>query len=328
MLFGRHLARAACMILAAASLAMPAMAGAPKVVVTLKPVHALVARLLEGVTEPALIVQGSASPHTFTLKPSAAQAIQNADVFIRVSPEVEPFTIKVAEALPASVALVTLVDLPGMTLLDRRTGGTFEPHRHGDGDVHAPDHTADHDDDHDEEESRSGKDGHIWLDPENAKVAVAKLSEILASKSPENAGRIKTNAGRLIADIDVLKSELAREVAPIRDKPFIAFHDAYQYFEMRFGLRSAGSITISPDVQPSAKRLIEVRQKIAALEAVCVFAEPGFQPNLVAAVTEGTAARSGTLDPEGLTLEAGPDLYFELMHRLARGLKACLEPTS
>ena len=69
----------------------------------------------------------------------------------------------------------------------------------------------------------------------------------------------------------------------------MVFHDAYQYFEHRFGLTAVGSITVSPEVQPSAKRLTEIRRKIAALDARCVFAEPRFQPNLVNAVIEGTA---------------------------------------
>jgi zinc transport system substrate-binding protein len=91
-------------------------------------------------------------------------------------------------------------------------------------------------------------------------------------------------------------------------------------------LTVAGSVTVSPDVQPSALRLSEVRNKIAALGAVCVFAEPTFQPKLVAAVTEGTTARSGTLDPEGMALEPGSELYFELMQRLSANIKACLLP--
>jgi zinc transport system substrate-binding protein len=81
-------------------------------------------------------------------------------------------------------------------------------------------------------------------------------------------------------------------------------------------------------VQPSARRLTELRRNIRVLKAVCVFAEPLFQPNLVAAVTEGTEARSGTLDPAGTTLAPGADLYFALMRNLAAGLKSCLDPSS
>ena len=307
-------------VLAAAMFVSPVSAKTPKVAVTLKPVHALVAGLMEGIGEPLLIVNGAASPHTFSLKPSSARAIQEADVFIRVSPAVEPFTNKIIEALPESVARVTLAELPGIRLLDQRTGGTFEPHGH----EHEHAGHAGQDNHDDDDDAHGAKDGHIWLDPENAKAIVKGVAEVLAAKSPENADRIKTNSAALTARIAALEAEIKAELAPVKDKPFIVFHDATQYFERYFGLKAAGSITVSPEVQPGVKRLSAVRKKIAGLEAACVFAEPGFQPNLVAAVTEGTTARSGTLDPEGMTLTPGPEHYFELMRAMARSLKSCL----
>ncbi|MET1045293.1 MAG: zinc ABC transporter substrate-binding protein, partial [Hyphomicrobium sp.] len=132
----------------------------------------------------------------------------------------------------------------------------------------------------------------------------------------------------LDADLDALNGELSSELKGAHGKPFIVFHDATQYFERRFGLGAVGSITVSPDVPPSARRLTDVRSKISSLGAVCVFTEPSFQPNLVAAVTEGTHARSGTIDVEGQMLPPGPNLYFELMRGLARNLSSCLTAQS
>jgi zinc transport system substrate-binding protein len=238
------------------------------------------------------------------------RAINSADVFIRVSEGLEPFTRKVVSALPDSVRLVTLDETPGLKLLDQRTSGTFETHHHD-----AAEGT------HDE---RGGKDGHIWLDPDNAKAIVAYLANALSERSPADAAGLNANAAQLNAKIDALTAGIETETKPLKGKPFVVFHDAFQYFENRFGLDAVGSITVSPQVQPSAKRLTELRRKIRSLRAVCVFAEPLFQPNLVAAVTEGTDARSGTLDAEGMSLEPGADLYFELMANLAAGLKSCL----
>ncbi len=291
-------------------------ADVPRVVVTLKPVHALVAAVMAGVTEPTLVVDGSASPHTFTLKPSVARAINSADVFIRVSEQLEPFTRKVAEALPKSVTLITLADQKsGVKLLDQRTGSIFEQDEHTDQGDHGKHDGRDHEVQH---------DAHIWLDPANAKAIVEDVTKALEIKYPAHAETFRANATTLLAKIDALSSEIEKDLAPVKDKPFIVFHDAYQYFEKRFGLAAAGSVTWSPDQQPSAKRLTAVRKKIGELGAVCVFSEPGFQPKLINAVTEGTKARSGTLDPEGIALTPGPDLYFELMRGLAKSAVACL----
>ena len=288
-----------------------------KVVVTSKAIHSLVAAVMEGVAMPKLLIEGTASPHTFALKPSGASAINAADVFFRVSGNVEPFSEKISAALPASVMLVTLADTAGMTLLDRRTGATFEEHDDGDHDKHAG-----HGDDAD---AHGAKDGHVWLDPENAKLMTGKIASVLSEKDAAHAANYAANAAKLMMRIDALSAEIAAQTKPLVGRPFIVFHDAYQYFERRFGLQAAGSITVSPDVQPSAKRLTALRKKIGKLDAVCIFAEPLFQPKLVTAVTEGTKARAGTLDPEGASLDAGPELYFTLMRTMAANLVSCLK---
>jgi zinc transport system substrate-binding protein len=295
---------------------LPAFAAEPKVVVTLKPIHALVAQVMEGVGSPHLIVDGAASPHTFTLKPSGAKAINEADVFIRVSDTLEPFTNKVVEALPKTVKVISLIAAPGVTVLPQRHGDTFEKHEHHEA---GP---ADHDDD---DEKAGAKDGHIWLDPNNAKAIVAYVAKELSAVYPEHAAKLAANAAAATAKLEALTKDIEDQLSPYKGRPFIVFHDATQYFEAHFGLAAAGSVTITPDVQPSAKRLTAVRKKIADLAAVCVFAEPGFQPNLVAAVTEGSHARAGSLDPEGITLTAGPGLYAELIRAMARNMKSCFD---
>ena len=318
--------RSLSILLAAAALISATPAGAApgdlNVVVTIKPIHSLVTRLMEGIGTPTLLIKGAGSPHTFALKPSDVRAINAAGVFVRVSDTLEPFTRAIVKSLPGSVDVVTLAQAPGVRLLDRREGGTFEEHTHGHGQDGAEGGKHGADDD------ASAKDGHIWLDPDNAKAIVAYLAEVLSRHAPEQAAKIQANAVKLLADIDALAASIGAETASLKGKPFVVFHDAYQYFERRFDLDAVGSITVSPELQPSAKRLTELRHKIAALGAVCVFAEPWFQPNLVDAVTEGSHARSGTLDPEGSTLNPGAELYFELMRNLASGFKSCLEQPS
>ncbi len=307
--------RRACvwLFLAIAAATYPVRAENIDVVVTIKPIHSLVAQVMQGVAEPTLLVDGSSSPHSFSLKPSHIRAIANAGVFIRVSERLEPFTGKIVRSLPDSVRLVTLVDAPGMRLLSQRTSGTFEPRS---GMITTPGRAW------------PGDDSHIWLDPDNAKTIGRDVAAVLGERYPQHAAQFKANAERLAADIDALTAELQATTAPLRDRPFVVFHDAYQYFDDRFDLDAVGSITVSPDVQPSAKRLNELRQKIRAVKAVCVFAEPLFQPQLVAALTEGTDARAGTLDPEGMGLTPGPQLYFALMRNLAASLKGCLAPVT
>jgi zinc transport system substrate-binding protein len=298
----------------------PASAAAePKVVVTIKPLHALVAQVMAGVGLPELLIKGSASPHTYALRPSESRALQHADLFVRMSETLEPFTARIVKSLPDSVQVVTLQEAPRLKLLTRRTQPTFERHHHGKAGngEHAHGHSP----------GRSDVvDGHAWLDPDNAIAMVDRIEQALSAKDPAHAAVFQANASALRARIEALAAELDRDLAPIASRPYIVFHDAYQYLESRYGLNVVGSISISPEVPASGKRLTELRRKIDALGAVCVFAEPQFDTRLVENLIEGTGARSGTLDPEGGRLEPGPDLYFTLMRRLADDLKGCLSP--
>ena len=293
-------------------------ADAPKVVVSIKPIHSLVAAIMQGVGTPDLIVDGAASPHTYALKPSNARSLQEAKVVFWVGPGMEAFLQKPLAALGSNATIVELDDAPGITKLKFREGGAFEPHDDGDEHEASDDHAHGHNHDHGE------FDTHLWLDPHNAKAMVSEITTSLVAADPVNALTYQANQKALNDKLDALDTEIASTLAPVKDKPFIVFHDAYQYFEHRYGVRVSGSITVSPETIPGAQRVAEIHSKVADLGATCVFAEPQFEPKLVNVVLEGTSAKSGTLDPEAATLPQGPDLYFDLMRGIASSLKACL----
>ncbi|GLR78986.1 zinc ABC transporter substrate-binding protein (plasmid) [Azospirillum oryzae] len=300
----------------AATASLPAWAGVPKVVVSIKPIHSLVASVMHGVGEPTLLVRGGASPHSYTMKPSDAKALSAADLVVWVGPELEGFLEKPLQANAPNATRLTLMDLKSLTLLQAREGGAWEPHDHGH-EQHGHEQHG-HADEHEELNS------HIWLDPANARAIVTATAEALAAKDPADAEVYRTNADRTLQALDALDAELKATLTPLKDKPFVVFHDAYQYFEARYDLSAVGSITVSPDRRPSAKRLSAIRTKIAGLNAACVFSEPQFEPTLVRTVVEGTKAKTGVLDPEGADLPEGESLYPTLMRNLAASLRGCL----
>ncbi|MBB6178823.1 zinc ABC transporter substrate-binding protein ZnuA [Pseudorhizobium flavum] len=322
--------QASALLLASSMLlSASAASAAPEVVVSIKPIHSLVASIMKGVGEPKLIVEGAASPHTFTMKPSNARTVEGADMVFWMGPGMEAFLKKPLEALASDATVVELDDAEGLTKLPFREGGAFEAHEHDD-EGHGHDHEETAEDDHageaaeDHQHDHGEFDTHLWLDPMNAKAMAAAIEKALAEADPENAEAYAANMVSLNGRIDALDKEIAETIAPVKDKPFIVFHDAYQYFEDHYGVRVVGSVTVSPEVVPGAERVQEIRQKVQELDAACVFAEPQFEPKLIQVVTEGTEARSGTLDPEGATLKEGPDLYLDLMRSIATNLKACL----
>jgi zinc transport system substrate-binding protein len=280
----------------------------PRVVVTVKPLHSLVAGVMAGVGDPDLIIRGAGSPHTYSLKPSEARLLERAQVIFWVGESLELFMEKPLAVLGSKARVVEVMRAPGITLLPGRRGGAW--------DEHDARETPDHAD--------ATHDGHLWLDPANARVIARNAAEVLGQTDPENRGRYAANADALVARIDALDAGLKVALAPVRDIPFVVFHDAYQYFEKSYALRAVGSITVSAERKPGAGRVKEIRETIRSLGARCVFSEPQFSPAVIGTLLEGTNTGTGTLDPLGAGLPAGPDSYFTLMRSLGSALAECL----
>lgn len=296
--------------------AAPAVApAAPRVVVTVKPLHSLVAGVMDGVGEPELLISGSGSPHTFNLKPSAARLLERAQVVFWVGESLETFMGRPLAALGGKARIVAATLMPGIALLPGRPGGAWDGHGGQSGD-----------DGHDHAHDSATDDGHLWLDPANARVIARETAKVLGRADPDNRARYAANADAVVARIDALDAGLEAALAPVREIPFVVFHDAYQYFEKRYALRAVGSITVSAERAPGARRVQEIRDTIRRLEARCVFSEPQFSPAILATLLEDSSIRSGTLDPLGAELVPGPDAYFTLMRGLGAALRECLRP--
>ena len=297
-----------------------ASAGEPLVVASIKPVHSLVAGVMEGVGEPVLLVKGAGSEHSYSLRPSEARALERAAVVFWVGETLETFLIKPLRTLSDDAQVVELAEVPGLTLHPTREGGTWEAREH-------EEEPAGADAGHEEggHEAHGETDMHVWLDPRNAEVLVDAIAGTLGAADPANAARYAANAARLRGRLEELDRALAERLAAVADRPYVVFHDAYQYFERRYGTNALGAITINPTQRPGAQRLQEIHARLAQLDAACVFAEPQFEPALVETVVEGTDARQGVLDPLGAAFEAGPGQYFRLMEGLADALLECLK---
>jgi zinc transport system substrate-binding protein len=360
MIASAHHVAFAALLLGTTTLSQPAMA-LEGVVASVKPVHSLVAAVMEGVGEAQLLVQGASSPHTYSLRPSEASMLEGASVVFWVGEGLEMFLERPLETLAGNATVVTLSDAHDLMKLPYREGGPFETHDHGDdhaghdhdaqasheghdhaheGHDHEAEAAAESHDDHDHaheghdhaheghDHAHGAFDMHMWLDPQNAKAFVHEIEEALVAADPANAERYEANAAALMERLDELQTETMAALEPVKDRSFIVFHDAYQYYERRFDIEAAGSITVSPDVMPGAQRLQEIQARIRESNAACVFAEPQFEPRLVEVAIEGTEARAGILDPLGAELADGPELYFELIGNMTGSLVECLSAAS
>ena len=290
-------------LLANLFLAAPVFA-APKVVVSIVPLHSLVASVMEGVAIPELLMQGQNSEHNASFSPQQLADMEHADLVFMIGDTLET---KLGEINGTETVggkkFNKMLDVQGLITRPIRRSGTWEI---------------------DADELGSGIDPHVWLDPENAKLMVKTISEALVKSDIQNAITYQANTIDTLEKLDQLEAELRTKLKPAQNKPFIVFHDAYHYFERRFGVKALGSITNFSAIPPSAQRLEEIHQKIMSSNAACVFREPQFTDAAVQTVIEGTKAKSSVLDPIGATLTPGPKAYGELLRQIANNLANCL----
>ena len=316
----------------------PALAKAEvKVVASIKPVHSLVAAVMQGVGTADLIVDGAGSPHTYALKPSQARQLQDADLVFWMGHDLEAFLEKPIAGIAKKALSVELMDSQGLSKISFRKGGDFDDHHHDDARHESHEDHEDHKDDEDHAEHEHADNfhdaydheedafnPHVWLDPVNATAMVREIAKQLSQADPANAPSYNANASRIVARLNDLIAEINAKLAPVKGRGYVVFHDAYQYFETRFDMMAVGAIAVSPDVLPGAERVRNLQDKIRRLDASCVFSEPQFEPKLVATVVENTTAATGILDPLGASIEPGPELYFTLIRTIAGSMKDCL----
>jgi zinc transport system substrate-binding protein len=300
-------------LLLAVLLLLPARALAgPEVVASIAPVHSLVARVMQGAGHPHLLLPPGASPHDHALRPSDAIALARAELVIRIDTALEPWLERPLATLASAAREIRLAETPDLTRLARRKSETFEAHDHSGEPSESAEHGAE-------------LDPHLWLDPENARLWLGTIADALIRVDPANAALYRGNAAGAQAVIDALIEQIEQRLAPVRGRPFVVFHDAYQYFERRFRIEAAGAVALNDARPPGPAGVARIRDRIRAAGAVCLFREPQFRSALVATVIEGTGARIGVIDPIGAGLEPGPALYPALLSGLAEGLRGCLE---
>jgi len=278
-----------------------------EIVVSIKPLHSLVSAVTEGSNSVSLVIDGSMTPHNFALKPSHAKLLNNAKVLFYIDDEFESGLKKTVKGLPKSVKVIRVSKMKKLSLLSTRADDNWEEDGH--------DH---HDHGH------SSNDLHFWLDPNNAIEIVKSITQELSAIYPENINIYKKNAKNIIKEIKTTDLLIKSMLEPVRNKPYIVFHDAYQYFEKAYSLKSVGSILVDPELPASAKRIIKIRSKIKSLNAHCVFKEPQFRAKIVKTVIDGTTTKIGILDPLGADIKSGPGMYTSLLKNIAENLNACL----
>lgn len=325
-----------------ALLAGPLRAEVPQVVTDIAPIHALAAQVMDGVGVPELLVRPGQSPHSYALRPSQARALQEADLVVWVGEGLSPWLEKPLAALAGKGRMLELMEAEGTVKLPYRraddilaaAGAGHDDHDH-EGHDHEGHDDAGHDEEQDQEEAgheeaghnhdhHGSYDPHGWLDPQNGSVWLGLIAGQLAGLDPEHADLYRANAAKGQAEIAAAVSEVSEAVAAMQGVPFVSYHDAFQYFEARFGLTLVGTVTPGDATDPSPAQLDRLRDRLEDLGVRCAFAEPQFDTGLLQAAVSGRDIPILELDPLGREHALGAGLYPALIRDLGAQFAACV----
>lgn len=276
------------------------VSAAPKVVTSIKPLQLIAAAVLKDIAEADVLLPPGSSPHHYALKPSDVRKLAKADLIIWIGPDLEVFLSKTVQNSETDV----LTLLPGEFKEEEHHEESEDGHGH---------HHHDHE-----------QDPHLWMDPIQVMMIAEKMAAHLSEKHPEHKAQLMQNVQQFSAELVKLDRQLHQQFEPVTDKGFYVFHDAYQSFTSRYGLKQLGYFTVDPGRPVGTRHLAEIRQKLVDNQVVCVFGEPQFKAKVVAAVTDDLDVGYAELDPLAIDIPSTPEGYKQYLKWLAGQLQQCL----
>ncbi|MCU7906622.1 MAG: SCO family protein [Candidatus Thiodiazotropha sp. (ex Epidulcina cf. delphinae)] len=264
-----------------------------RVVVSVKPIHSIVAGLMLGADVPELLIDDNRSPYDFTPSPQQRQGLREADLLFWVGPELEAGLAETVRELAPGVEVIELLSHERVKIL---------PSRHTPGQ----------------------RDPYFWLDNRNVMIILDDMTRLLQDADPKRAHRYERNRQKVLARLARIDREYEYGYRGMKAGLGVQYHDTLQYFEQAYALKILDRVTGSPRRPVAAASLLKVRERIVSGEAVCLLSEKGLPAEHLSLLTQGSGVNHGILDSLGVGLAPGPDLYFRLMDHNTDEIKRCL----
>ena len=273
----------------------------PSIVVSIKPIHSIVTKIMDGVTKPELLLDSNSSAHIFHLKPSQIKMVSNADLVIVIS---ENFELGLRKALKNinEDSHLKISELDQLIIHNSRGEAIYNKN-----------------------EDSSKFDFHLWLDVNNMQLIATYISNIIIELDPKNEHIYSENLKELNLELDELKEQIKQQLAPFSSTPFAIYSDTLQYFEKSLELKRPVIITPFHGAGLSIKRTIDAKRKIKDLNISCLIYDTEVKAKQLRVLSEGLNLKSFKIDILGNEFTPGPDQYFNLMKKTSSQLSLCLK---
>lgn len=269
----------------------------PKVVVSIKPVHSIIAGLMEDVAEPTLLIDGQTTPYQYEPDGADKEALAEADLVLWVGPELEGSLAEAIDNLPEDgPRVIELLSHPELKVLPLRDGGS------------------------------DTRDPFFWLDTRNMLILLDEMARLLVEMDPERTDTYARNRTAVMEQTSRVDRQLEYQYRDVSASPIGLYYDALQYFEQAYAAAVAARVVPQPGEEAGAAGLLTARQKMQEAGAECFFTVAGLPSPYLSTLTQGTDFKVAELDLFGLEIDPGPGLYAQLMREDFKTIRDCVKP--
>ncbi|MCU7815988.1 MAG: SCO family protein [Candidatus Thiodiazotropha sp. (ex Rostrolucina anterorostrata)] len=267
--------------------------GSFRVVVSIKPIHSIVAGLMEGTDGPELLIGTESTPYGYVPTKAQQQLLKEADVLFWVGAELEKGLVGTIEELPPKVQVIELLSHQGLKILPSRM-------------------------------SSDQRDPYFWLDSRNVMIIIDDMTRLLQQADPKRSHLYEGNRRKVLMRLARIDREYEYGYRGMKAGLGVQYFDTLQYFEQAYALKILERVSGSPRQSINAASLLKVRERIISGEAICLLSEKGFPTDNLALLIGGSQVNHGILNSFGVGLTVDPDLYFNLMDHNTDEIKRCL----
>ncbi|MEX2131164.1 MAG: zinc ABC transporter substrate-binding protein [Pseudohongiellaceae bacterium] len=292
-----------CLILLLISIGIAGQShGDVQILASIKPLQLIAGAIVDRDELVSSLIPANQSPHHYSMRPSDRVALDSAQLIIWIGSELETFlTGAIAQTDPDQTVLQLSkqAELNLLTLRMQFAGL-------GEG-------------------GAAQLDPHLWLDTANALTIARMVTDSVSQIDPAGADKYRLNLQSFTGQIDDLNTYMDQQLQDVRGKPYIVYHDAYQYLEARYSLEPLLALAEDTEVQPGIRHILNTRRTIREARPLCLFKDKDSSPATIATMLSGYALNQVELDILGIDIIADADGYIEMMRKIVNDMNSCFK---
>lgn len=316
-----------------------------KIAVSFYPMYEFTKHVAVDLADVVTLVPAGMEPHDWEPTPQDMKQIEESNVLVYNGAGMESWLDKVAESVNKDKVILVEAS-SGIEIMQGEEEAHHHEHAEGDehagkehgqehaeGDEHSGEESGhDHAEDaqHDAEEhghDHGGLDPHVWLAPALAIKEVRTIQTALEQVDPEHKDTYKLNADQYVAQLEGLDKAFRDGLAKTKRKDFVTQHAAFSYLAKEYGLTQVPIAGLSPEEEPSAKKMAEIVKFAKDNNVKTIFFETLVSSKISDTIAKEAGAKTAVLNPiEGLTDEdkANHLDYIGIMKKNLEALKLAL----